>query len=121
MELKSLTLPLVALLALAPFALADSSAYIGGAIGAGFCEIGPNGEDAGLACELECTPACVVTVTDTVLGSDVLFQVCDWDGESDVNCSDIVSSGYRHESTTGIVDVFLVAATTGTVTTTNVA
>jgi hypothetical protein len=98
----------IALFALAaPGATADSGSYLVGALVTGYCDPVGTGDDVGLVCELECGAACDVLVVDDVLGADVLYQVCDWDGEADVNCSDLVSGTYTHTSTTGVIDIFI--------------
>lgn len=103
--------------------LQDSRNYVGTSAGVGgFCTTEFLGADTGVACNMACNVACTVTVADDVLGAGAYYFVCDWNGVSDVNCNGDttapVTGPTAWTSTTGIVDIFIVAGTSGVVTTT---
>ena len=100
--------------ALIPLSNASTQqAYVGGAGGAAALCTAP-----GIAggCGFECGPLCEVSVVDSTLGP-ASFRVCDWDGTHSTNCTDGRGST-EHVSHTGVVDVFVVLGTRGTVTVT---
>lgn len=113
---RLITTGLLALCLAMPLALADEGAYVGAGVVAA-CTDDESG-DIGAACDLACEGTCVVTVADDVLAEGAVFSVCDWDGEVHSGCSEPVTGAYTHTSATGLVDVFVLVGTTGTVTTT---
>lgn len=106
----------LAALSLAPTAFADSGSYMGAGVATGFCDPVGTGSDLGIVCELACPGSCIVTMTDDLLGEGGAFEICDWNGAEDVNCSDILFGQTAWTSTTGVIDIFIVAGTTGIVT-----
>lgn len=98
---------------------AASGAYLGASGEVGACAEEYVGYDIALVCETECSNACDVSIDDAVLGAEATFRVCDWDGTSSVHCSEEVSGTYRHATTTGVIDIYVVTGTTGTITVTD--
>jgi len=103
--------------------LQDSRNYTGTSVGLlGLCTTDTTGSDTGIACNMVCDPGCTVTVTDLALGAGTYYFVCDWDGVNDMNCNGDttapVTGPTEWTAATGIIDVFIVAGSTGTVTTT---
>lgn len=112
--LRQILLPLVLVTLLAPVALADARGYVGGAGGSTvLCSSSLTTVDVAGGCDLACPTSCRVRVVDDLLEPQP-FQVCDWNGEDDVNC-ETATGEIVHASTTGIIDVFVSVGTTGTI------